>query len=134
MIKSFESQNVNCKLPLDWGIKLHLSLKKLSKCCNDYSKLRKELINLEFCDNCSTYSLKCIINSNGTLICSDILHVLSSLSLHFQHIRTLQRLLYEIRSINIWLFELEYLLKKGSYTQIKSFISTTPVQVKQIIN
>ena len=116
-------------MPLDWGIKLHNSLKLLSQCSNDYSKLRRELIKIETCEKCTKNGLKCLIRGDENISCNDIFHILSVLSIHFQHIRSLQRLMYEVRSINIWLLELENLFKMGKYAQIDSFIQTTHVRV-----
>ena len=126
---TLNSSNFFCELPLDWGIKLHNSLKLLSQCSNDYSKLRRELIKIETCEKSTKNGLKCLIRGDENISCNDIFHILSVLSIHFQHIRSLQRLKYEVRSINIWLLELENLFKIGKYAQIDSFIQTTPVRV-----
>ena len=37
--------------------------------------------------------------------------------------------MYEIRSINLWILQLENILKTGSNKPIESFISTTPIRV-----
>jgi hypothetical protein len=37
--------------------------------------------------------------------------------------------MYEIRSINLWILQLENILTNGSFKQIESFISTTPIRV-----
>ena len=116
-------------MPLDWVIKLHNSLKLLSQCSNDYSKLRRELIKIETCEKCTKNGLKSLIRGDENISCNDIFHILSVLSIHFQHIRSLQRLMYEVRSINIWLLELENLFKIGKSAQIDSFIQTIPVRV-----
>ena len=94
------SQNEFCKLPANWGLELHKLLKKIAKYCNDYNMLRKVLIDIELCEQCSKNSLKCCLNTNINASCGDIFHIMSTLSPHFQHLRNLQRFLYEIRSIS----------------------------------
>ena len=88
-----------------------------------------ELINLEICNNCSNNSLKFNITGNKTVTCEDIFHIISILIPHFQHLKTLQRLMYEIRSMNFWILQFVNIIKIGSYKQIESFISTTPIRV-----
>jgi hypothetical protein len=81
------------------------------------------LIDLENCKHCNNYSLKC----NDVNNCGDIYHVLNNLSAHFQHIRTILRRLYELRSLNIWIYN--RILKLGCLTEIIKILSFDPIEV-----
>ncbi len=54
------------------------------------------------------------------------------LSPHYVKLRTVQRRLYELRSINIWLLNIDLLLDEGNLLNIEDFINNKKSKVQTI--
>lgn len=77
---------------------MHESLKKLDP-NKTFNVIQKEILDLEYCSKCYEERYpECEIKEK----CKDFIKLLRELAPHYQHIRSLLRRIYNIRSINIW--------------------------------
>jgi len=115
----------NCKFAKHWATKLHNSLRNLDPIKN-FNFIQRDILDLEYCNKCfeETYP-ECEAREK----CKDIIKLLRDLAPHFQHIRSLLRRIYNIRSINIWLSKLDEIYYEGDYARLKKFITTAPNKV-----
>ena len=105
-------------------MKLHTHLRSLKPDDLFIEDLQDLLVNLEFCHMCYKSFGNCRNDE-----CDDIFAYLLKLNPHFQSLRTLTRRLYEIRSINIWIMEINLILQGGCLTSLKRFIAVDSLKV-----
>ena len=86
-----------------------------------FLNIQDSLIQLENCEFCSTTNGPCTELEH----CTDIFNCLNKLSNHYQKLRTLKRRLYELRSLNICLLELDNILEEGVLEKIQNFLNVT---------
>ena len=100
-----------------WASKLHVLISRLN---NDdlFINIQDNLIEIENCDNCFNNKICQKIETF-----SDVFNILNILSPHYQRIRTLRRRMYEIRSLNIWLMQLENVLDEGDLSNLEIFLN-----------
>ena len=61
--------------------------------------------------------------------CEDKLKLLLNLSPHYQKLRTIIKRIYEIRSLNLWLFGYNNILGYGSLEQFENLSMDNPMKV-----
>ena len=122
--------DLNCRIPDNWGLLLHEALHKLNPNKN-FHDLQKEIMDFEYCNKCFQENYPaCDLKGK----CKDYIKFLRVLAPHFQHIRTLLRRVYIIRSICIWLTKLDEIYFIGDYSELKKFIQTVPNKVFKLFN
>jgi ATP-dependent DNA helicase PIF1 len=95
--------NSTCSIRIDWATRLFNFFKRLAN-AKSYTNMKKAFIEFEFCNKCNGDYNKCVNNST----CQDLLFSLSVTAVHYQHLRTIVRRLYEIRALNIYIIQIEY--------------------------
>ena len=118
------SSTEQCQVQPFWALKLHTHLRSLKPDDLFIEDLQDLLVNLEFCKMCNKSFGNCRNEK-----CDDIFAYLLKLNPHFQSLRTLTRRLYEIRSINIWIMEINLILQGGCLTSLKRFIAVDSLKV-----
>ena len=118
-----------CKVQPFWALKLHTHLRSLKPDDLFIEDLQDLLVNLEFCHMCYKSFGNCRNDE-----CDDIFAYLLKLNPHFQSLRTLTRRLYDIRSINIWIMEINLILQGGCLTSLKRFIAVDSLKVNKNVN
>jgi hypothetical protein len=110
-------------------MKLHNSLKPLNP-HTKFRRLQMRIVNLENCKLCNKNYNICKNNRK----CSDIFRLLRTLSKMYTTPTSLLRLLYKIRSINIWILKLQKAFFCLSTSTIQNLLTCVPLTVIIKIN
>ena len=103
-----------CQIPALWATHLFTNLRLLEPIAN-FKLLQNNIVSFETCSLCNaSYTFKC--DSIDT--CNDNIRILNDLSSHFQRIRTITRMLYTIRTLNILLINIDTYLINGNIAEI----------------
>jgi hypothetical protein len=104
----------------EWGLKLHNSLKSLNP-STKLKTLQMRIIQLERCKLCDKNYNICINNKK----CSDVFRLVRALSNVYTTPTSILRLLYKIRSINIWVLKLQKAFLCLSTTMVRKLLAAT---------
>jgi len=97
-----------CNIPNFWASRLYANLMTIYPVSN-FKLLQNNLVNFEKCFQCHQ-SLNKQCQSIET--CCDNFRVINSLSDHYQGLRTISRLLYQVRAVNLHLIKIDnYILE-----------------------
>ena len=89
-----------CQIPKFWATRILNEFHKLKPTLS-IDELNERFLEFESCEGCNGDYNKCTLGLN----CNDNLQFLNKIAIHYQHLRTVVRKFYHIRSILIAIFQ-----------------------------
>ena len=104
-----------CELRKDWHTKLHSACRHFVSAKDNVAKLRTELWQFECCNYClSGQYPQCDAGDD----CLDMLKLMREIQPHRVGVRTLVRVLYQLREYNCWMAEVDRALQRGDFEKL----------------
>ena len=106
--------DARCNIPNFWASRLFVNLQTIYPVSN-FKLLQNNIVNFETCSRCNQSTRNQCIEIQH---CNDNFRNVLELSKHYQGIRTLSRLLYQIRSLNLLLIHIDQSILQGNLIRL----------------